>query len=99
MNRISYFKTISSTQKLHLDVQMGEHSIDPSANRTRDNLETLESSLQHLREQMVFITRQQEYHRVRFTHFSLYKAYPLFDRLWCITKHQQDKRQLGMNFR
>ncbi|XP_037531500.1 transmembrane emp24 domain-containing protein 11 [Nematolebias whitei] len=49
--------------KLHLDVQMGAHSIDPSANRTKDNLEPLESSLQHLREQMVFITRQQEYHR------------------------------------
>lgn len=49
--------------KLHLDVQMGEHSIDPNTDRTKDNMQTLESSLSHLIEQMVYITRQQDYQR------------------------------------
>ncbi|KAM4585983.1 transmembrane emp24 domain-containing protein 11 [Fundulus diaphanus] len=49
--------------KLHLDVQMGEHSIDPSVDRTKDNLQTLEDNLQHLISQMTHITRLQEYHR------------------------------------
>ncbi|XP_017272921.1 transmembrane emp24 domain-containing protein 11 [Kryptolebias marmoratus] len=49
--------------KLHLDVQLGEHSVDPDIDRTKDNLKTLENSLKHLRDQMVFITKQQEYQR------------------------------------
>ncbi|XP_069576152.1 transmembrane emp24 domain-containing protein 11 [Brachyistius frenatus] len=49
--------------KLHLDVQMGEHSIDPHADRTKNNMETLENSLRHLRDQMMYIGRQQEYQR------------------------------------
>ncbi|XP_038142604.1 transmembrane emp24 domain-containing protein 11 [Cyprinodon tularosa] len=49
--------------KLHLDVQMGEHSIDPNVDRTKDNLQTLESNLQHLISQMTYITSQQEYNR------------------------------------
>ncbi|XP_022054875.1 transmembrane emp24 domain-containing protein 11 [Acanthochromis polyacanthus] len=49
--------------KLHLDVQMGEHSVDPNADRTKSNMETLENSLSHLIEQMTYITRQQEYQR------------------------------------
>lgn len=51
--------------KLHLDVQMGEHSINPNAERTKDNMETLENSLKHLIDQMMFITRHQEYQRVK----------------------------------
>ncbi|XP_028272390.1 transmembrane emp24 domain-containing protein 11 [Parambassis ranga] len=49
--------------KLHLDVQMGEHSIDPNTHSTKDNMETLDNSLSHLIDQMVYITRQQEYQR------------------------------------
>nr|XP_046261668.1 transmembrane emp24 domain-containing protein 11 [Scatophagus argus] len=49
--------------KLHLDVQMGEHSTDPSTENTKDNLEILESNLKHLIDQMMHIARQQEYQR------------------------------------
>ncbi|TKS72819.1 Transmembrane emp24 domain-containing protein 11 [Collichthys lucidus] len=49
--------------KLHLDVQMGEHSIDHHAVKTKDNMETLENSLTHLIDQMIYIARQQEYQR------------------------------------
>ncbi|KAM4621529.1 transmembrane emp24 domain-containing protein 11 [Polymixia lowei] len=51
--------------KLHLDVQMGEHSIDPTAEKAKDNLQLMESSLTHLIDQMMYITRQQEYQRVK----------------------------------
>ncbi|XP_076005295.1 transmembrane emp24 domain-containing protein 11 [Genypterus blacodes] len=49
--------------KLHLDVQMGEHTIDHNTGNTKDNLQTLEYSLRHLIDQMVYITRQQDYQR------------------------------------
>ncbi|KAL7394645.1 hypothetical protein ABVT39_001130 [Epinephelus coioides] len=49
--------------KLHLDVQMGEHTIDPNKDKAKENLETLENSLSHLIDQMMYITRQQEYQR------------------------------------
>uniref|UniRef100_A0A8P4G5B6 Si:ch211-255i20.3 n=1 Tax=Dicentrarchus labrax TaxID=13489 RepID=A0A8P4G5B6_DICLA len=49
--------------KLHLDVQMGEHSINPNTEKTKDNMETLENSLSHLIDQMMYIARQQEYQR------------------------------------
>ncbi|XP_078117459.1 transmembrane emp24 domain-containing protein 11 [Sander vitreus] len=49
--------------KLHLDVQMGEHSINPKTDKTKDNMETLENSLSHLIHQMMYIIRQQEYQR------------------------------------
>ncbi|XP_034037572.1 transmembrane emp24 domain-containing protein 11 [Thalassophryne amazonica] len=50
--------------KLHLDVQMGEHVIDHSTDKkTKDNMQTLENILNHLTDQMVYITRQQVYQR------------------------------------
>ncbi|XP_068563016.1 transmembrane emp24 domain-containing protein 11 [Cebidichthys violaceus] len=49
--------------KLHLDVQMGEHSIDPKPDKTKNNMEVLENSLKHLKDQMMYITSQQEYQR------------------------------------
>ncbi|XP_026186646.1 transmembrane emp24 domain-containing protein 11 isoform X2 [Mastacembelus armatus] len=49
--------------KLHLDVQMGEHSTDPNTERTKDNMKNLENSLSYLIDQMMYITRQQEYQR------------------------------------
>ncbi|TDH07385.1 hypothetical protein EPR50_G00105510 [Perca flavescens] len=49
--------------KLHLDVQVGEHSINPKTDKTKDNMETLENSLSHLIDQMMYIIRQQEYQR------------------------------------
>ncbi|CAB1325151.1 unnamed protein product [Coregonus sp. 'balchen'] len=43
---------ISPTQRIHFDVQMGEHSVDPSAERHKDTVQTIEYSLKHLRDQM-----------------------------------------------
>ncbi|XP_056147551.1 transmembrane emp24 domain-containing protein 11 isoform X2 [Lampris incognitus] len=57
------FSVFAGERLLHLDVQMGEHSIDRSAERTKDNLQMMESSLSHLIDQMTYITRQQEYQR------------------------------------
>ncbi|XP_034546513.1 transmembrane emp24 domain-containing protein 11 [Notolabrus celidotus] len=49
--------------KLHLDVQMGEHTIGHNTDKTKDNMALLEDSLRHLIDQMTYITRQQEYQR------------------------------------
>lgn len=51
-------------QKLHLDVQMGDHPIDHSVERTKDNMETLERSLNQLIGHIMYISRQQEFQRV-----------------------------------
>ncbi|KAG5263293.1 hypothetical protein AALO_G00263260 [Alosa alosa] len=51
--------------RVHLDVQMGEHSIDPSAVKAKDTVKTMEYSLQHLIDQMNYIARQQDYQRER----------------------------------
>ncbi|KAM8907875.1 transmembrane emp24 domain-containing protein 11 isoform 1-T2 [Spinachia spinachia] len=49
--------------KLNLDVQMGDHPIDRNTDKTKNNLEILENSLRHLLDQMMYITRHQEYQR------------------------------------
>ncbi|KAL6117238.1 uncharacterized protein ACO6RY_15067 [Pungitius sinensis] len=49
--------------KLNLDVQMGEHPIDHNNDKTKNNMEILENSLRHLIDQMMYITRHQEYQR------------------------------------
>ncbi|XP_005726514.1 transmembrane emp24 domain-containing protein 11 [Pundamilia nyererei] len=49
--------------KLHLDVQMGEFTVGHNTDRTKDSMEALENSLRHLTEQMIHITRQQEFQR------------------------------------
>lgn len=51
-------------QKLHLDIQMGEHVIGHDTHKTKDKMETLENNLSHLVDQMKYITMQQEYQRV-----------------------------------
>lgn len=56
-------------QKLHLDVQMGEHTIERNTDTTKDNMQTLENGLSHLIDQMVYIIRQQEYQRVKEKYF------------------------------
>lgn len=58
-----------SVQKLHLDVQMGEHPTDPNIHNTNDDIESLENSLMHLKDQMKYITKHQEYQRVNKTTF------------------------------
>lgn len=57
---------VSSTmfQRLHLDIQMGDHPVDHKPDHTRGSMENLESSLTHLRDQMINIIRQQDYQRV-----------------------------------
>lgn len=68
-NFISQFP--STAQKLHLDVQMGEHSIDHSIAKTKDSMEFLENSLSHLIDQMMYITKQQDHQRVNENYFYL----------------------------
>ncbi|XP_042593681.1 transmembrane emp24 domain-containing protein 11 [Cyprinus carpio] len=51
--------------KVHLDVQMGEHTIDPNAAKAKDTMKTMEYSLQHLIDQMRYISRQQNFQRER----------------------------------
>ncbi|XP_077433754.1 transmembrane emp24 domain-containing protein 11 [Vanacampus margaritifer] len=62
-NSTSFSVFAGERLKLHLDVQIGEHVMNPKVDGTKDNLKTLEYSLQHLIDQMVFITRQQDYQR------------------------------------
>ncbi|XP_055080601.1 transmembrane emp24 domain-containing protein 11 isoform X2 [Periophthalmus magnuspinnatus] len=57
------FSVFAGERLLHLDIQMGEHSIDRNTDKTKDNMEILENSLSHLRDQMLYITKQQEYQR------------------------------------
>ncbi|CAL8357817.1 unnamed protein product [Merluccius merluccius] len=49
--------------KLHLDVQMGEHPIERGSDQTKDHLLTMDDTLAHLIDQMMYITRQQEHQR------------------------------------
>ncbi|XP_053486980.1 transmembrane emp24 domain-containing protein 9 [Ictalurus furcatus] len=51
--------------KVHLDVQMVEHTIDPSAVKTKDTIESVEFKIQHLISQMQFISKQQDFERGR----------------------------------
>jgi len=51
-------------QKVHLDVQMGEHTTDPNAAEAKDTMEAMEYNLQHLIDQMHYISRQQHFQRV-----------------------------------
>lgn len=43
---------------------MGEHPVDHNSDKTKGNMENLENSLKHLRDQMINIIRQQDYQRV-----------------------------------
>uniref|UniRef100_A0A671KE54 Transmembrane emp24 domain-containing protein 11-like n=1 Tax=Sinocyclocheilus anshuiensis TaxID=1608454 RepID=A0A671KE54_9TELE len=51
--------------KVHLDVQMGEHTIDPNAAKAKDTMKAMEYNLQHLIDQMRYISRQQNFQRDR----------------------------------
>ncbi|XP_051506469.1 transmembrane emp24 domain-containing protein 11-like [Myxocyprinus asiaticus] len=51
--------------KVHLDVQMGEHTIDPSAAKAKDTMKAMEYNLQHLIDQIRYISRQQDFQRER----------------------------------
>ncbi|XP_067104399.1 transmembrane emp24 domain-containing protein 11 [Osmerus mordax] len=51
--------------KIHLDIQMGEHSIDPNAEKAKDTVQTMENSLSHLIDQIQYISRQQDFQRER----------------------------------
>ncbi len=57
MSARSYFSIY--VQKVHLDVQMGEHTIDPNAAKAKDTIKAMEYNLQHLIDQMRYISRQQ----------------------------------------
>lgn len=50
---------------MHLDVQMVEHTMDPSNGKTKDTIESVEFKIQHLISQMQFISKQQDFERVR----------------------------------
>lgn len=51
-------------QKVHLDVQMGKHTLDPNAAKAKDTMKAMEYNLQHLIDQMWYISRQQDFQRV-----------------------------------
>ncbi|XP_051716744.1 transmembrane emp24 domain-containing protein 11 [Ctenopharyngodon idella] len=52
--------------KVHLDVQMGEHTtIDPNAAKAKDTMKAMQYNLQHLIDQMRYISRQQNFQRER----------------------------------
>lgn len=66
MNRYLKINTYCvPVQKVHLDVQMVEHTIDPSAVKTKDTIESVEFKIQHLIGQMHYIRKQQDFERVR----------------------------------
>lgn len=52
-------------QRLHLDVQMGEHTIDPGAARAKDTVKNMEYVLRHLIDQVLYIGKQQDFQRVQ----------------------------------
>ncbi|XP_023655725.1 transmembrane emp24 domain-containing protein 11 [Paramormyrops kingsleyae] len=51
--------------RLHLDVQMGEHTIDPGAARAKDTVKNMEYVLRHLIDQVLYIGKQQDFQRER----------------------------------
>ncbi|XP_056625715.1 transmembrane emp24 domain-containing protein 11 [Triplophysa dalaica] len=51
--------------KVHLDVQMGKHTLDPNAAKAKDTIKAMEYNLQHLIDQMWYISRQQDFQRER----------------------------------
>ena len=60
---------------------MGEHSINPKTDKTKDNMETLENSLSHLIDQMMYIIRQQEYQRVN-KYFTVLSSVERVEAVW-----------------
>uniref|UniRef100_A0AAR2KZR5 GOLD domain-containing protein n=1 Tax=Pygocentrus nattereri TaxID=42514 RepID=A0AAR2KZR5_PYGNA len=51
--------------KVHMDVQMGEHVIDPSAEKAKDTVKTMEYKIRHLIDQIRYISKQQDFQRDR----------------------------------
>ncbi|KPP67772.1 transmembrane emp24 domain-containing protein 11-like [Scleropages formosus] len=52
-------------QRLHLDVQMGEHTLDPGTIKAENTVKTMEYSLQHLIDRIHYIGKQQDFQRER----------------------------------
>ncbi|TST60400.1 Spondin-2 [Bagarius yarrelli] len=53
----------SRPNKVHLDVQMVEHTVDPSAAKAKDTIESVEFKMKHLISQMQYISKQQNFER------------------------------------
>uniref|UniRef100_A0A8C9S6Y5 Si:ch211-255i20.3 n=1 Tax=Scleropages formosus TaxID=113540 RepID=A0A8C9S6Y5_SCLFO len=51
--------------RLHLDVQMGEHTLDPGTIKAENTVKTMEYSLQHLIDRIHYIGKQQDFQRER----------------------------------
>lgn len=51
--------------KVHLDIQMGKHPLDPNAVKAKDTVQTMEISLRHLIDQIQYISKQQNFQRER----------------------------------
>ncbi|KAL4660973.1 transmembrane emp24 domain-containing protein 11-like [Arapaima gigas] len=51
--------------RLHLDVQMGEHTLDPGTVRAENTVKTVEGSIRHLTDQVLYISKQQDFQRER----------------------------------
>ncbi|XP_030622658.1 transmembrane emp24 domain-containing protein 11 [Chanos chanos] len=51
--------------RVHFDVQMGQHTTDPTAIKAKDTVKFMENSLEHLTDQIRYISRQQDFQRER----------------------------------
>ncbi|XP_052010649.1 transmembrane emp24 domain-containing protein 11-like [Xyrauchen texanus] len=64
-NSTSFSVFAGDSLKVHLDVQMGEHTSDPSAAKAKDTMKAMEYNLQHLIDKIQYISRQQDFQRER----------------------------------
>lgn len=54
-------------QRVHLDIQVGEHAIDYANVAQKEKLSELQLRIKQLLDQVVQITKEQSYQRVSFT--------------------------------
>ncbi|KAI4883261.1 hypothetical protein NFI96_015889 [Prochilodus magdalenae] len=62
-NCTRFSELIGDRLKVHLDVQVGEHVMDPSTERAKDTVKTMEFKIRHLIDQIQHINRQQNFQR------------------------------------
>lgn len=75
---------------------MGEHIVDHHTQKAKDNMQNLEESLNHLIDQMMFITRHQTYQRVNMHCPVIFvNRTPSFDRMRIQFTHNRQIRVKG----
>nr|XP_005994963.2 PREDICTED: transmembrane emp24 domain-containing protein 11-like [Latimeria chalumnae] len=58
-----------STQRVHLDIQLDEQSLDENIAQAKDKMNEVKIRIQHLRQQIQHISKEQNYQREREEHF------------------------------